>query len=171
MNSLSKTFATYLKTGPPLWGKNIIEISRNYRYVHLLKNIVSFFIFGLVKTKSSALFQETDHVNINNKVLIPWIIGFFFFKSNWNCKNCNNPGGSYKVIHCVRASVQNICGTVFIHIAMGSLSLAQSYLARVDMMLFKCSKVVCVMSPCVDANLSRARKIPPSFAPATRRGL
>ena len=68
-----------------------------------------------------------------------------------------------KVINCVHVSVQNICETVFIHIAMGSLSLAQSSFACVDLMLFKCSKVVCVMSPYVDANLSRARKIFPFF--------
>lgn len=64
-------------------------------------------------------------------------------------------------IRCVHASVQSICGTVFIHIAMGSWSLARSYLACVAVMIFKCSKVVCVMSPYVDANLSRARNISP----------
>lgn len=71
--------------------------------------------------------------------------------------------GPVKIIHRVHASVQNICGTVFIHIAMGSLSLAWSYLACVDMMLFKCPEVVCVMSSFVDAKLPRARKMSPFF--------
>lgn len=39
--------------------------------------------------------------------------------------------------------------------------MARGYLACVDMMLFKCSKIVCVKSPYVDVNLPRAREIPP----------